>query len=508
MASLLEPVLEPIVGEAAVRGVSLALAIFLATVVQMVVGELVPKGLAIARPERTTFLLAPVVRIYGLIFGPVIRFLNSAANRTVRLLGVEPTEELSHVGTLAELRVLVRTSNEEGTLADIGLGPAHPLDPLRGQDRRRRARAPHRGASRCSPRAPSPTSSPCRSRRATAASSSTAPTSTTWWASCTCASPTPCPPPSGRPRRSPTLMQPVVAVPESRALDDILVDLRRARSHLAVVIDEYGGTAGIVTLEDVLEEIVGEIDDEHDPLPARLTRPRRTGEWVVPGTLHPDEVLDQTGFEVPEGEYETIAGFVLDALGRIPDVGDSIEHEGWTVEVAAMDRRRVSEVRLRPRPRGRGPHRDRTGRPRPPEVGAVTVWPFVAIIVLLAVNAFFVALEFALLGSRRSRLEPLAEAGDKAAQRSLDAMRDLSAQLAGAQLGITVASLILGLVGEPAMAHLLEPVVDLVPFIPSGWAHRHRRRDRPAHRGVRPHGHRRDGPEEPHASPTPRPPSG
>jgi CBS domain containing-hemolysin-like protein len=101
----------------------------------------------------------------------------------------------------------------------------------------------------------------------------------------------------------------------------------------------------------------------------------------------------------------------------------------------------------------------------------VSVWPFVAIVVLLAVNGFFVALEFALLGSRRSRLEPLAEAGDKAAQRSLDAMRDLSAQLAGAQLGITVASLILGLVGEPAMAHLLEPVVALVPFVPDSWAH-------------------------------------
>lgn len=101
----------------------------------------------------------------------------------------------------------------------------------------------------------------------------------------------------------------------------------------------------------------------------------------------------------------------------------------------------------------------------------MSVWPFVAIVVLLAVNGFFVALEFALLGSRRSRLEPLAEAGDKAAQRGLDAMRDLSAQLAGAQLGITVASLILGLVGEPAMAHLLEPVVDLVPFVPDSWAH-------------------------------------
>ncbi len=101
----------------------------------------------------------------------------------------------------------------------------------------------------------------------------------------------------------------------------------------------------------------------------------------------------------------------------------------------------------------------------------MSVWPFVVIIVLLAVNGFFVALEFALVGSRRSRLEPLAEAGDKAAQRGLDAMRELSIQLAGAQLGITIASLILGLVGEPAMAHLLEGPIDLIPGLPEGWVH-------------------------------------
>ena len=101
----------------------------------------------------------------------------------------------------------------------------------------------------------------------------------------------------------------------------------------------------------------------------------------------------------------------------------------------------------------------------------MTVWPFVAIVVLLAVNAFFVALEFALVGSRRSRLEPLAAAGDRSAQRGLEDMRELSIQLAGAQLGITIASLILGLVGEPAMAHVLEGPVDLIPGIPEGWAH-------------------------------------
>lgn len=101
----------------------------------------------------------------------------------------------------------------------------------------------------------------------------------------------------------------------------------------------------------------------------------------------------------------------------------------------------------------------------------MSIWPFVLILVLLAVNGFFVALEFALVGSRRSRLEPLAEAGDRAAQRGLEDMSDLSHQLAGAQLGITVASLILGLVGEPAMAHLLEGPVSLIPGVPESWAH-------------------------------------
>jgi CBS domain containing-hemolysin-like protein len=353
VASILEPVLEPLVGERAVTGVSLAVAIFLATVVQMVVGELVPKGLAIARPETTTFLLAPIVRVYGLVFGPLIRFLNGAANGTVRLLGVEPTEELRNVGTLSELQVLVRASAEEGTLDDSAstlltrsirfegkaaedvLVPRTVVKALGVEDTvadlvRLSAETGHsrflvHGGElddvhgmvhvRFAHSVP-------------AAERATTPVS--------------------------RIMVPVLAVPESRALDDLLVDLRRAHSHLAVVVDEYGGTAGIITLEDVLEEIVGEIDDEHDPMPARLTRPHRAGEWVLPGTLHPDEVLDQTGLEVPEGEYETLAGFVLDRLGRIPEVGDGFEVDDWSVEVAAMDRRRVAEVRVRPVSTGDG----------------------------------------------------------------------------------------------------------------------------------------------------------
>jgi len=101
----------------------------------------------------------------------------------------------------------------------------------------------------------------------------------------------------------------------------------------------------------------------------------------------------------------------------------------------------------------------------------MTMWPFVIILVLLAVNGFFVALEFALVGSRSSRLEPLAESGDRSAVRALAAMRDLNAQLAGAQLGITIASLLLGMLGEPAIAHLLATPIEHLPSIPDGWVH-------------------------------------
>ena len=143
------------------------------------------------------------------------------------------------------------------------------------------------------------------------------------------------------------LMAPVLGVPESRDLDDVLVDLRRARTHLAVVVDEYGGTAGILTLEDVLEEIVGEIDDEHDR-PTDLTHVRRRGEFVVDGTHHLDEVLDLCGLELPEGEYETIAGFLLDRLGHIPAEGERVDEGDWRIEVVTMDRRRIAEVRIAP----------------------------------------------------------------------------------------------------------------------------------------------------------------
>ena len=345
VATLLRPALEPLVGEAAVHVVSLAVAIAIATIVQMIVGELVPKGLAVARPQRMTYILAPFVRVYGVMFGPVIGLLERAANRTVRLLGVEPTEELSHVRTLRELQVMVSASSAQGaipeaatrlldrsirfegktaedvlvprtavralqqdaTVADfvaLAVDSGHSRFPVYGADLDDVIGTVHVRSVHGVP----------RERRAT----------------------TPIRP----------FVRPVLAVPESRELGDVLIDLRREDTHLAVVVDEYGGTAGIITLEDVLEEIVGDIGDEHDPRRAVPAAVVVAGEWTLPGLLNRDEVVERCGLLVPEGEYETLGGFVLDRLGRIPVVGDRFTSDGWTLEVVAMDRRRVALVRV------------------------------------------------------------------------------------------------------------------------------------------------------------------
>jgi CBS domain containing-hemolysin-like protein len=162
------------------------------------------------------------------------------------------------------------------------------------------------------------------------------------------------------------LMQPVPAVPVTARLDTLLSEMRATGKQLVLVVDEYGGTTGILTLEDLLEEIVGEIEDEHDA--PELTAPAPAGLTVLDGGLNLDELAETVGLHLPEGDYETLAGFLLAQLDRIPEVGDEVVWRGWRFEVLEMERRRVARVVVHPPPDA-GPPDDRpsTGPGEPGE---------------------------------------------------------------------------------------------------------------------------------------------
>jgi CBS domain containing-hemolysin-like protein len=345
IAHLIEPLFSPWLPETASQVVAIVLALAIATVAEMVLGELVPKTLAIARPERTARRVAPFLRIYGFVFGPIIKVLNGAANGIVRRLGIEPKGELSSVSTLSELALVVQASANEGELAQsasrlltrsIRFGEKTAADVLVP---RVELVAVPADASLTELIAVATTSGhsrllvygndlddivgvvhvkqvhavPGRERATTSVAA---------------------------------LMHDIVAVPETRDLESLLIEMRDRREHLVVVIDEYGGTSGIVTLEDLLEEIVGEIDDEYDTLTPSLSQRLPSGSFVLSASLHPDEVLEAAGFDLPDGEFETLAGFVLDRLGHLPQPGESFVYAGWELVVEEMDKRRVARVRL------------------------------------------------------------------------------------------------------------------------------------------------------------------
>lgn len=145
------------------------------------------------------------------------------------------------------------------------------------------------------------------------------------------------------------IMRPVHWVPESKPVDDLLREMQAMRQHVAIVVDEYGGTAGVATLEDLVEEIVGEVSDEHDRTKADVVRSR---DWFTfPGILRPDELRERTGIVVPEeGPFETVAGWLMSELGRLPVVGDTVEIEAGVFRIERLDGRRIDRVRFTPRP--------------------------------------------------------------------------------------------------------------------------------------------------------------
>ncbi|MFI1393910.1 hemolysin family protein [Streptomyces sp. NPDC020681] len=327
---------------------SLALVIgtALSTLVLMVVGELVPKNWAISSPLAVAKAVAPAQRVFTAAFKPLISHLNNSANRILRRIGMEPTEELASARSPKELVALARHSAKEGALeadtaelfvrtlnlaeltAENVMTPRVQVTALEvhttAEDVANATRAT--GLSRFPVYRGSLDSvvgiahikdvlAVPADRRA-------------------------------RHRVSELLRQPLL-VPETLTVDRLL-DRLSGRSTMAVVIDEYGGTAGVVTMEDIVEEVVGEVRDEHDPhetpdlAPAGEDADGRTL-WSADGAARTDQ-LERVGLRVPEGPYETLAGLIATELGRIPAEGDRIDLQGWRLDVVDATGRRAARV--------------------------------------------------------------------------------------------------------------------------------------------------------------------
>ncbi len=341
VSKLVDPLVEAFGGSGG-SGLSIATALVLATVFQMVVGELLPKNLAISRPEATAQLLSPAARVVHGILRPLIVAFNGTANWTIKRFGFEPKEELESTHSLDDLEYLVRSSAKEltddeltvltrtfrfgeKTAADVLTPRVHvhavTLDTSVGElieemQQSRHSRYPVIGSDlddlKGTVSVQSVLDLPIGQRYQTMVSE--------------------------------IVQQPLI-LPETKSLFDVLDDFQVDAAQLAVVVDEHGGTAGILTLEDVLEEIVGEVDDEFAKTPDILIG-ADAGVFVMAGTSSPDEVTETVGLDVPEGEYETIAGFVLDQLGRVPSEGDDFDFDGWTIEVVAMDKLRIASLQF------------------------------------------------------------------------------------------------------------------------------------------------------------------
>ena len=432
------------------------LALLLATIIQMVLGELAPKNLAIARAEAIALRLSRSTLMYLTIAGPLIHVFDAASNRILRRVGIEPVEELPQGATAQDLDRIIATSYEQGLLdqdttrlLDRGLDFRHRIagevmmprvdvvtvhedDPLTRVVElldTGHSRFPVIGASVDEVVGVISVGEvvevePEDRQHVTVGS----------------------------------LASPPVVVPFTLPLPAVLEQLRTAHRQLAIVVDEFGGFAGIVTLEDIAEELVGEIRDEDDLPEAGLIK-------------NPDGSLDPAG-----------------ALAARPGGGGDRGQLAGGRRLRDGVRAGDGTTRADPRGRGRGGRRTaaalrsrwQTGatgvraaqgrdlaatRARARRPGAAAMNTAVALLislVLLVLNGFFVSAEFALVASKRHRLEQAAAEGSRSARSAIAGISELSLMLAGAQLGITLCTLGLGSLSEPAVAHLLEPLFELI----------------------------------------------
>jgi CBS domain containing-hemolysin-like protein len=334
--------------EAVKRMIATVIAVFIATLVSMIIGELVPKNFALSLPRQTAKVVIPFQVVFTMVFRPAVRLLNGTANGILRMIGVDPKEELSGARTAEELASLVRRSASEGSLdrdtatllartlafsAHTAQDVMTPRPRVAHIDRADSAQdvidlARRTGFSRF-PVVDDKVDDVVglvHVKQAVAV-------------------------PRDKRDEVPVgaLQSEALRVPETMKLDSLLSELRNRGYQMAVVVDEYGGTAGVATLEDLVEELVGEVSDEHDRSKADVVRSR---DWFTfPGILRPDELLERTSIVVPEdGPYETVGGWLMSELGRIPVVGDTVEIPGGVFRIERLDGRRIDRVRFTPHP--------------------------------------------------------------------------------------------------------------------------------------------------------------
>ena len=347
LTALLRPTLVNLgVAESLLEGVGLVVSMFLATLFSTLIGELVPKKLALTLPLQVNKFVVGFQLAFTWIFSGMIVVLNKVGNAIVRSLGIEPKEELSSTRTAEELSSLVRRSASMGaldaqtatlltkTLALSQLVAADVMTP------RPRMHALDKDDSLA---ALIQASIKTGHSRFPISDGSTDDIIGVAHVKQAAAVP--------REKRDDVPVSAIMVeaprVPETMRLETLMVELRAKGLQLAIVVDEYGGTAGLATLEDLVEELVGELADEHDRAKAGVTRGANSS-VLFPGMIRPDELLEMA-IKVPDdGAYETVAGFMMSALGRIPSVGDEVQIEDGVLRVERMDGRRVDRVRFTP----------------------------------------------------------------------------------------------------------------------------------------------------------------
>jgi CBS domain containing-hemolysin-like protein len=349
-------VIRELLGDELPRGVSIAISVLIAyaivTSLHITVGEQVPKIMAITRAEGTARRIALPLQWFAIVFRPAISVLNSASNRMLRMIGIRAETDIEEGATAEDLKFSIAEMLQGGKLEENEAGMLSGVFHLHEQEARQ-VMTP----------IPAVVTTDVSEDVETALRRCIA---------------------SGHTRLVATedenrdhvrgfvhvvelvrllmsegahasvepLVHDVVIVPETKALDDLLADLQRRRTSVSVVIDEYGRTAGIVTVEDIVEEVVGEIDDETDPAAGSIRR-LANGDWFVRGHVAINDLHDH-GLELPVDSeaFNSVGGFVFGELGRLPKRGDTVRANGYSIRVESVRENRIEAVRIRERHAG------------------------------------------------------------------------------------------------------------------------------------------------------------